>query len=311
MRILFLSLMALMFLSGCAQTQLASHLYKKLPGSQNPQGTFKVGNPYKVEGKWYQPQETYNYTETGVASWYGAQFHGRKTANGERFDKHELTAAHRTLQMPSLVRVTNLDNGRSLVVRINDRGPFKRGRVIDVSERAAELLGFKGLGTAKVRLDLLADESKTLAMAARGGQSTEGMEVAMADHMPPSMMDGGAPLTEPVYEEISYQAAAPVEPIVQGHLRDGEFMPDAVVSQLPVRPTSLYVQAGSFSNPANAQSLADKLRPFGPAQVYPTQVNGQPFYRVRLGPIERVNQADSMLARIGSAGYKQAIIVVD
>ena len=162
----------MLILGSCAEAELASHVAKTSFPRQQAQGNFKVGNPYKVEGRTYTPKETYEFTETGVASWYGPGFHGKRTANGERFDKNELTAAHRTLQMPSLVRVTNLENGRSLVVRVNDRGPFKRGRVIDVSERAASLLGFKGVGTAKVRLDLLADESKAIAMAARAGQNT-------------------------------------------------------------------------------------------------------------------------------------------
>jgi rare lipoprotein A len=294
----------LMLLSACAQTQLASHVYKNLPGNAQPQGTFKVGNPYKAEGQWYKPQETYNYNETGIASWYGPGFDGKKTANGERFDKNELTAAHRTLQMPSLVRVTNLENGRSLVVRINDRGPFARGRVIDVSERAATLLGFKGRGTAKVRLDLLADESRDLAMAAKRGESTRGMEVTMNDpsHQP------RAPLTGEDYQQV---AMGEPEPQVHGHIKDGEFLPDAVVAQGPVHPTSLYVQAGSFSDSANAQAQAARLAAYGKTEIYPVMVQGRQFFRVRVGPVAQVHQADALLARITAAGHKQAIIIVD
>jgi rare lipoprotein A len=173
------ALACILMLASCAEAELASHVAKNTFPRPQQQGNFKVGNPYKVMGQTYTPQETYEFTETGIASWYGPGFHGKKTANGERFDRNELTAAHRTLQMPSLVRVTNLDNGRSVVVRVNDRGPFKRGRVIDVSQKAAELLGFQSVGTAKVRLDLLADESKALAMAARAGQDTRGVEVTM------------------------------------------------------------------------------------------------------------------------------------
>src|SRR5512143_1050585 len=100
-------------------------------------GTYKIGAPYKIDGVTYTPQEEFNHVETGVASWYGPGFHGKSTANGERYDQSERTAAHRTLQMPSIVRVTNLDNGMSTVVRINDRGPFARSRVIDLSRTAA------------------------------------------------------------------------------------------------------------------------------------------------------------------------------
>jgi len=119
-------------------------------------GIYKIGQPYEVGAVWYYPKEQPDYDETGVASWYGPEFGNRRTANGERFDPNGLTAAHRTLPMPVNVRVTNLDNGKSLVVRVNDRGPFARGRIIDVSARAAQLLGFYGQGTAKVRVTYIA-----------------------------------------------------------------------------------------------------------------------------------------------------------
>ena len=115
-------------------------------------GVYKVGAPYQVADTWYYPREQPDYDETGIASWYGSAFHGRATANGERFDSNALSAAHRTLPMPVNVRVTNLDNGRSLVVRVNDRGPFAKGRIIDLSEHAAALLGYKAQGTARVRV---------------------------------------------------------------------------------------------------------------------------------------------------------------
>src|SRR6202012_592620 len=115
----------------------------------------------------YTPSEDYSYDETGIASWYGADFNHGTTANGEVFNKNELTAAHKTLPLPTLARVTNLDNGRSIVVRINDRGPFSGARIIDLSQRAAQLLGFEQQGTAKVRVQVLADESKAIADAMR------------------------------------------------------------------------------------------------------------------------------------------------
>src|SRR5262245_60445932 len=122
------AILCLLMLCACAETQFAAHVAKNVPeGAQarqkQQQGNFKVGNPYKVDGQWNTPKETYKFTETGIASWYGPGFHGKRTANGEKFDSNELTAAHRTLQLPSLVRVTNLENGRSFVVRVNDRGP--------------------------------------------------------------------------------------------------------------------------------------------------------------------------------------------
>jgi rare lipoprotein A len=116
-------------------------------------GTYRVGKPYTVAGRIYVPEEDINYREEGLASWYGTDFHGRQTANGEVFDMESLSAAHPTLPMPSYARVTNLSNGKSLIVRVNDRGPYHGNRLIDVSNKAAELLEFKGNGVARVRVE--------------------------------------------------------------------------------------------------------------------------------------------------------------
>jgi len=116
---------------------------------------FKVGRPYRIFDKWYYPEFLNYYEAIGVASWYGASYHGRLTANGEIYDMHALTAAHPTLQLPSVVRVTNLDNGRSLVLRVNDRGPFIKDRLIDLSWAAARELGFDQQGLAEVHVQYL------------------------------------------------------------------------------------------------------------------------------------------------------------
>ena len=160
---IFSFLLALTVLSGCSELELGSHFAKKMNGSHNQIGDFKVGNPYQINGQTYNPQEVYQGTEYGVASWYGPGFDGKPTANGEIFNKNELTAAHRTLQLPSIVRVTNMDNGRSLIVRVNDRGPFSKDRVMDLSEKAASLLGFKRAGTARIRIDVMGEESRMVA----------------------------------------------------------------------------------------------------------------------------------------------------
>jgi rare lipoprotein A len=116
-------------------------------------GTYRVGNPYVIAGRTYVPREDSNYRAEGQASWYGADFQGRLTANGEVFDMQTISAAHPTLPLPSYVRVTNLGNRRSVVVRVNDRGPYHDNRVIDVSERAAKILGFYDKGIAQVRVE--------------------------------------------------------------------------------------------------------------------------------------------------------------
>lgn len=139
-------------------------------------GVFKVGRPYKVAGKWYYPREDTSYDEVGIASWYGDDFHGRQTANGEVYDMHALSAAHPTLPLPTYARVTNLANGRSVVVRVNDRGPYAHDRLIDLSAQTAKVLGFTDKGTTKVRVQyvgrapLEGDDTWLTTTYAEGGQ---------------------------------------------------------------------------------------------------------------------------------------------
>lgn len=128
-----------------------------------PRGHYKVGEPYRIRGVLYTPEVDYRYDATGEASWYGPNFHGKLTANGELFDENDLTAAHTTLPLPSVIRVTNLDNGRALTLRVNDRGPFIAGRILDVSKKAAKMLGFFRAGLARVRVQVLEKESRALA----------------------------------------------------------------------------------------------------------------------------------------------------
>lgn len=125
-------------------------------------GSVKVGNPYSVKNKTYKPQVDYHYDEIGTASWYGDDFHCKKTANGEYFNKHQLSAAHKSLPLPSVVKVTNLENNRSVKVVINDRGPFSKNRIIDLSEKAASGLGMKAKGLATVRVQFLPQETNEL-----------------------------------------------------------------------------------------------------------------------------------------------------
>lgn len=125
-------------------------------------GIYKVGHPYKIEDTFYYPQEYDDYEEVGVSSWYGDDFHGKKTSNGEIYNSGALTAAHQTLPLPSIVRVTNLENGKNVLVRVNDRGPFAKSRIIDVSEAAAELLGYHDKGTATVKVEFLPKETAEL-----------------------------------------------------------------------------------------------------------------------------------------------------
>lgn len=143
-------------------------------------GAYRVGKPYVIAGRTYVPQENPDYKAEGIASWYGDDFHGRLTANGEVFDRGSISAAHPTLPMPSYVRVTNLKNNRSIIVRINDRGPYHQNRVIDVSHRTADLLGFSSSGVAKVRVEFVSrapldgsDDRKLVATLRQDGTPAE------------------------------------------------------------------------------------------------------------------------------------------
>ncbi|MGE3770783.1 MAG: septal ring lytic transglycosylase RlpA family protein [Bdellovibrionales bacterium] len=292
-------------------------------------GMYKIGAPYVIEGTTYYPQEDYGYDETGIASWYGPGFHGKTTANGETYDQTQLTAAHRTLPMPSLVRVTNLENGKSVIARINDRGPFARGRIIDMSHRGAQLLGFVNSGTAKVRVQILADESRAIADAARhkgtyaAGRTTiespdsapvERVTTVSLDNQPTvappevqSSITTGDPVTVTNKQEVLGGTTANIEQVEES----GRYLPPVKSTNVPVPSTSsIYVQAGAFTKQANATKLAQQLGHIGATEITEVDINGLHFWRVRL-PAKDVAQADAMLSRVISAGQAGAKIVID
>lgn len=150
--------------------------------------SYKVGEPYKIAERWYRPKEYETFSETGIASWYGHKFHSRQTANGEVFNMYAMTAAHRVLPMPSAVRVTNLENGRRVIVRINDRGPYARERIIDLSLAAAEKAGFRRKGVTRVRVELLPELSRKVARIAKSGGGARKQDRLIAE-----FVGGGSP----------------------------------------------------------------------------------------------------------------------
>ncbi|MDA1326688.1 MAG: septal ring lytic transglycosylase RlpA family protein [Proteobacteria bacterium] len=269
-------------MASCAETRLVLHAAKKLSNPpQTESGNYKVGNPYRIGGVWYYPKVDYSYRETGVASWYGAKFHNQLTANGQIFDMNAISAAHKTLPLPSIVQVTNLTNGRSLKVLVNDRGPFAHGRIIDLSRRAAQLLGFERAGIARVRVEIIAPESRRLANLANLAQ--RGNSTGMI-------------------------AAEPSVPVRIASLpADGS----ADVKVVPVSSnTNLFVQAGSFVRRDLARQMERDLAPIGPTQIVEATVGKQLFYRVRLGPVETVNDGDRILDAVVRTGYPNAQLVV-
>lgn len=201
-------------------------------------GREHVGKPYQVRGQWYHPKEVSSYSKTGKASWYGDAFHGRLTANGEIYDMTHLTAAHPTLPLPSYARVTNLDNGSSVIVRINDRGPFSRGRIIDLSKRAAEMLDYTSRGVASVKVDYIGpaplhgqDDQYLLASYRPGGSAPDpsdglpsGVMIAMngptpesaGTAQPPSIFADGTDFLLPEHAPIPQLRASIAEPGQRG-----------------------------------------------------------------------------------------------
>lgn len=260
--------------------------YSQAAAIKGQGGTYKIGNPYKIMGKWYYPKEDYGYSEVGMASWYGKDFHAKKTANGENYDMNALTAAHRTLPLPSIVKVTNLENGRSLVLRVNDRGPYVKNRIIDISKRGAQLLGYQAQGVAKVRVEVLAEESKAL-KAALLGQDYE---------LPAS---GSKPVKAAA---ASVKSSDPLELKGAGYLGTGA---------ISYPKNSWFVQAGAYSKQAAAQNLSKQLDKYGATNIYYVTVNGQQFYRVRLGPYAHKQEAEVTLAKVKHYGIYNAKVVQD
>ena len=276
-------------------------------------GGYKIGNPYQVNGVWYYPAEDFNYDETGIASWYGPGFHGGTTANGEPYDMNAETAAHKTLPMPSLVEVTNLENGRRIQVRVNDRGPFVPGRIIDLSRKSAELLGMDRAGTARVRVRILPEQSLAMKMEAIGQSPVQVAAAAPRTPVARADLPAPPPPATPPY------AAPPAQSAPTGSVHPGgepvsgplaELTPPPV-TMVPVRPTSIYVQAGAFTQERNAEKLRGELARLGRAQVTVADVHGTQYYRVRLGPVGSVEEGDRLLAHVISTGHGDARIVVD
>lgn len=304
-------------LGSCAETQLAVTAVKRLQQPDQAVGLYKVGKPYQVDGVWYYPQVNYRYRETGIASWYGPKFHNRRTANGETFDMTALSAAHQTLPLPSLVRVTNLENGRSLVLRVNDRGPFAHGRIIDISRRGAKLLGFYGKGTARVRVEILPEESRQLAALAlrNGGAAQIGApRMPAVPQVPVEVADlpgSSGPSIRRAATRHTPSPIRPAPPIGPSTADGGIAKPTGVVTLTSTKPTRLFVQAGAFTQFENATRLRRKLDQLAQASVHKAIVGTNQFYRVRLGPLDDVKDADAMLERLIQTGHREAKIVVE
>lgn len=347
-------------LAACGSTsgpELGAHRAGYHPGHP----MYKVGPPYQINGVWYYPKVDYDYEQNGTASWYGPGFDQKATANGEIYDMNELSAAHKTLPLPSIVQVTNLQNGRALQLRVNDRGPYVGDRVIDVSRRAAQLLGFEGSGTAPVNVKILKEPSIRVAEAAMRGQfgevrlaeaaRTTRPEPApsprierVARAQPAPQPQGAPPRTEivaanwpraeqPKPAEIVAAPLPPEPPPRPTQVAAAATSPEAPAPQRRYFPSfigtahaesyhaplaaaasarksgRIYVQAGAFAVPENAQRVRSRIASLGSVEIVPSQTNGTALYRVRLGPLASEAEADRLRSRVVDSGFPDARVV--
>ncbi|MDF2369043.1 septal ring lytic transglycosylase RlpA family protein [Sneathiella sp.] len=316
-----------LLIGGCSEVNLLSYGAKKYHASHEKsnsavgnngidRGESKIGKPYEVAGIWYYPKVDNAYDETGIASWYGEPFHGRKTANGAVYDMHQLTAAHKTLPLPTDVRVTNLENGRSIIVTVNDRGPFAHSRIIDMSYRGAQLLGMVEKGTAKVRVQVIngGDNLDQSIIAKPETPVSEKNNVAAAPQAkivsgtlapPPNIK--AAPL--PKVEQLPAPTGTPAK--TQLASSTPYSTPSPVVSAAPITESEIFIQAGAFVDYNNANVLSARLSTMGPTKVSQVLVNGQDFYRVRLGPVQDIARADQVLENLINTGHTDARIIIE
>ena len=232
------------------------------PGQPVPKGggVYRVGKPYVVAGREYVPQEDVNYSAVGLASWYGDDFHGRYTANGEVFDMNSISAAHPTMPLPSYARVTNLANHRSIIVRVNDRGPYVGNRVIDLSVRTAKLLGFYGNGLARVKVDYVgraplagSDDRKLEATLREPGMAAPPIQVASAKDYAPTYFDN-RPLTR-------MSAEVPAPPDRPYRLGEGARDVPAVPAHTVELAAAARSQAARRARPPTRGFAGFRLRP--------------------------------------------------
>ena len=261
--------------------------------SSSPPGVYKLGQPYQIQGRWYYPEFDPEYDRVGLASWYGEPFHGRATANGERFDRGTVTAAHPTLPLPSLVRVVNLANHRELLVRVNDRGPFVGERLIDLSQEAARQLGFERQGLAQVRVQFV--------------------RLADAEGEPPrpTTRRARAPVPEPSLEPApQLVAAAPAPGRARASMpqRTAEPAPQ-LVAAAPAQCHARFIQVGAFAEPVRARRVAAELHALQAMPVSLAMPVEDHLARVRLGPIADPTAVDATLDRVKRFGFSEAFIV--
>lgn len=282
------------------------------PQKPAPKPHFVLGDAYQADGVWYYPRESFNADETGLAS-IEPDEHFALTTDGEPFDQTALAAAHQTLQLPAIARVTNLENGRQVVVRVNQRGPASPARLIAVTRRTAELLGFADAGVARVRLQVLDGESHAVADPLRGAA---GPMLAVAAAPRGEVSEAALALPAGAVQASRIRAAAPTGPVaasVDASRRELPSVPARLpetVTQAVPDPGVLYVRMGIFSR----REFAERQRARAPAMnasIEHTRIGRSETYRVQAGPFATVAEADAALSAVIRAGIPDARIVVE
>jgi rare lipoprotein A len=273
------------------------------------------GNPpfYDVMGKrYFVLSSSVGYVERGVASWYGPGFHKVRTSTGEPYDMYAMTAAHKTLPLPAYVRVTNLQNGRSIVVRVNDRGPFVGNRIIDLSYTAASKLDMLRNGTAMVEVRSLEPVFGGAPLVAQGTASTAAPNAApVAAPLTATPLTATPPTATPL--TAATEAPPPAPAAADAPPPEGTSdLSGGVTSTVPV-PRALFIQAGAFSDPKNAERLMEKLRGGGYGKVFvrDNEIAGRRMYRVRIGPVPDVAEFDRVVAALERVGINDAHLALD
>lgn len=252
----------------------------------------KIGRPYQIAGRTYVPARQDDYDRTGVASWYGAKFHGKRTANGEIFNMNGLSAAHTTLPLPSLVRVTNLDNGRAIIVRVNDRGPFVNNRLIDLSRSAAQELGFVRQGTARVRVQYVGP-----AVANPGRTNTVRRASSRKSEREARVWPSPAQARTPAPAPYSFE---------QGWPDDSKDKYKVALSRPRIAVGGWFVQLGAFGNRDRAENIARSLHTSGKTSVQTAWINNHYIHRVLVGPYDNRDGAERQRYEVANAGYPEA-----
>ena len=310
----FLLLTLFSFLSSCTSVELAANLGKKALIKKDqlskPKSIYKIGNPYVVDGKTYYPKKNLNYDEKGIASWYGPKFHGKLTANGEIFNQYELTAAHKTLPIPSAVKVTNLKNNKSLIVRINDRGPFVNDRIIDLSYQSAKKLELLEDGTGFVRVQLLRSESLLLEKLAKKGQFPEIIEITKKTIPPINQVN---------YSNVSIQKIGEINSAkseetfkknkIDSHINELQKRVQAL--KINGKTYKIWIQIASFSNKKSANILKSKFNSIKNINVKKVNFNGKVFYRVRVGPFKKIDKTKEIYNFLINSGMEGTKIFVE